>query len=110
MSADWLTGPESTGAAAGAGVAVINTLKRDITATSFVRFFTGYIFGVFGTEPALGWLGWEMTEPMRMFAASVIGLIAYVVVQIILSDNVRDIIFGFFRTKAGLKEEVKSEP
>lgn len=102
MSADWLTDAESKGAALGALVAVVNTFKRDGVSLSFVRFFTGYTFGFLGADPLMEWLGWEMTEPMRLFAGSIIGLTAFVLVQIVLAERTKELVFGLLRVKAGV--------
>lgn len=86
---DWFTSPESTGAAAGAGIAVWHTFKRDGKIVAITRFFSGYWFGLLGADPLLKYLKWEETEPMRMFAASGIGLVAFIFVQAFLSEGAR---------------------
>ena len=104
MSADWLTDAESKGAALGALVAVVNTFRRDGALTSFIRFFTGYAFGFLGADPLIEWLGWESTQPMKLFAGSIIGLVAFVLVQIVLAERTKEIVFGLLRSKSGVKE------
>ena len=89
MSADWLGGPESVGAAAGAGVAVLHTFKRDGKIISLTRFISGFIFGAEGTPQALTWLGWEHSAANTLFVASGIGLAAFIVVQAVLAEGTR---------------------
>ena len=109
MPADWLSSPESTGAAAGAGLAVWHTFKRDGKMMAITRFFSGYWFGYLGAQPLLKYLAWDETEPMRMFAASVIGLIAFIVVQAVLAEGTRKIAQKGAQAVIGKITGVKSE-
>lgn len=107
-------GPETAGAAIGAGIATVYGWKHGGVLTSLLRFVAGSWFGAVGTEPALRYLDWEPTISNTLFVASVIGLGAFILVQAVLAEGTRKMAQkgaqAVIGKVTGVKEEVKSEP
>ncbi len=92
MPDNWLTdaAQNAVGAAVGSGIATWHHFRRDGIMKSAVRFFSGFWFGIVALDKVLMWLDWESTSSNKLFAGSLIGLGAFIVVQIVLSEKTKE--------------------
>lgn len=111
MSGSWLSdiATQLTGAIAGSSIATAHHFRNSGKTLSLIRWLSGIWFGAVTPAPLLDWLEWEKSTSNLLFMGSAIGLVAYMAIQLILSGRTKELIYGWLKLKAGVKEEVKSE-